>query len=126
MDEVMYNMEKYNVRSPADLLHTVSELQPETAAEFLSVLEDYQFHILINQARSQKDKDLARSISSVSKKYFGVYAEPVGALEYDNAVWQSLRNRKHLLMQNPHSRIYGQLLTVTRSLVDPNRYRKVA
>lgn len=126
IQEIMENTEKYNVNSPADLLHVIHELEPEAGAELAQAFLGYEFNILINQTRSHKDRFMAKSIASVCRKYFGVEAQVAGHLDYDNAVWQSLRNRKHLLMAHPHSPLYNQLMTITRSLVDPSLYRKVA
>lgn len=126
INEIMSNMHKYNVKSPADLLHAISELEPLSSESFLHALDNYSFHILLNQARSYKDKSLGDSMKSVCKKYFGINANSIGTLDYDNAVWQSLRQRKHLLMASPHSPIYGQLLSITRSLIDPTPVNKVA
>ena len=125
ISELMSDPVKYGIKSPADLLYVLSQKDPERGAQLMNIMSTYEFHILTNQTRSLKDRDLGSSIKSVCHKYFGIQSTYVGNLDYDNGVWQALRNRKHLLMQNPHSPLYGQFLSMTRLLVDPMTFRKV-
>jgi flagellar biosynthesis protein FlhG len=59
---------------------------------------------------------MGMALQSVCNKYFGFPCEFLGGLEYDNAVWQSLRQRHHLLMANRQSHLYAQLMGIARKI----------
>jgi flagellar biosynthesis protein FlhG len=65
--------------------------------------------VLVNQARDQADIDLGISMEHVCQKYFGFPAKSVGYLNYDEAVLKSLKNRRLLVSEFPHSMIDKRL-----------------
>ena len=75
--------------------------------------------------RTNKDVELGFAIQSVCQKYFGLNAHYLGHLDHDNAVWQSLRKKRPLLLEYPNSRLYTQILGITRDLVNPNSRKLV-
>ncbi|MCB0407979.1 MAG: P-loop NTPase [Bdellovibrionales bacterium] len=117
LNEIMEKKDELNIRSPGDLLHYLSKHEPERGAQLSELMNQFQINLVLNQGRSQKDLELAPSIKSVCKKYFGISCELLGQIEHDNAVWQSLRRRKHLLVDCPQSRLYTQLMYISRSLM---------
>tara|TARA_B100000749_G_scaffold122825_1_gene93975 strand:- start:229449 stop:230417 length:969 start_codon:yes stop_codon:yes gene_type:complete len=114
--DLMARKDELNLRCPADLLHIINQVEPEKGPALTRILSRYKFDIILNQTRTFKDNSMGHSIQSVTKKYFGVPSEYLGNVDYDNAVWQSLRKNKHLLVESPHSRIYAQLLGISRDL----------
>lgn len=121
--ELMTKQKTLGIRSPNDLL---GRLYKEEGVNTLKEqIDQFQFNIILNQCRSYKDISLGNSIKSVSQKYFGLPAEFLGHVDYDNAVWQSLRARKHLLVEHPHSRLYTQLMQLSRKLAQ-TKIRRVA
>ncbi|MBC7661268.1 MAG: AAA family ATPase [Chitinophagaceae bacterium] len=65
--------------------------------------------IMVNQARDQSDIDLGLSMEHVCQKYFGFASKSVGYLNYDEAVLKSLKNRRLLVSEFPHSMIAKRL-----------------
>ena len=65
------------------------------------------------------------ALQSVCNKYFGFTSEFLGGLEYDNAVWQSLRQRHHLLMANRQTHLYAQLMSMARKIAKPKQHKAV-
>ena len=65
--------------------------------------------ILVNQVRDQSDIDLGLSMEHVCQKYFGFPSKSVGYLNYDDAVLKSLKNRRLLVSEFPHSMIAKRL-----------------
>lgn len=114
--ELMTNRESLGLRSPADLLKAISARQPETGMKLQKMMADLNFEIILNQARTLKDADLGPSIQGVCTKYFGIPFNYLGHVEHDNAVWQALRKRSHLLHEYPHSKVYAQMMAITRRL----------
>ena len=125
IDGVMSNKSQWGIRSPADLLRVVCEQDPTNGERLRRHMEQMQFELLLNQSRSFKDTELGPQVKSVCQKYFGVPCDLIGQLDYDNAVWQSLRKKKPLLIEYPHSRLYAQLLSISRRLTNAHS-KKVA
>lgn len=113
------------IRSPADLLRHVNEVDPTAGLRLADRISGFQVHILLNQVRSPRDIELGHSMKSVCKKYFGIESNYIGHLDHDNAVWQSLRKRSPLIIEHPHSRIVGQFLSITKSLLNPQSAKAV-
>lgn len=127
-DEIAMIMERKNdfgVRTPGDLIHYLGKNNPEKGGELEELMNRFKIDIILNQGRSQKDLELAPALESVCRKYFGIPCEMLGQIEYDNAVWQSLRRRKHLLVDCPTSRLYTQLMGISRSLVKSKKRKAV-
>lgn len=114
--ELMSNRDSLGLRSPADLLKAISTRQPEAGMRLQQMMADLNFEVILNQARTLKDADLGPSIQNVCTKYFGIPFNYLGHVEHDNAVWQALRKRRHLLHEYPHSKVYAQMMTITRRL----------
>jgi flagellar biosynthesis protein FlhG len=98
--------------------------------DFFDDLKEHPIRLIVNQARSQQDQDLGHSIKSVSVKYYDFPLDFLGALDFDNAVWQSVRARQAFLVEKPFSPVAGELLAITRHLsaTNPftNPYRQVS
>jgi flagellar biosynthesis protein FlhG len=120
IDEAMDQRNRYNIRSPSDLVRHVENISPEIGKVFRTEIEKMKLNIVINQARTQSDADLGLSIQSVCRRYFGIHSTFVGAIDYDNAVWQALRRKRPLLIDNPNTYIVGQLSRIVKNLIDPH------
>lgn len=125
VDEIMNHCNDRGVRSPADLLRAIREQDPDNGARLVERMQKLHFRLVMNQSRGQKDVELGRSIPSVCQKYFGIPASFLGHLDYDNAVWQSLRKMRPMLIEYPHSRLYSQLMAMTRDLMQDLRKKAV-
>lgn len=110
---------KVPVKSPAELLRALESNFPEVSPALEEVLGQLHFQIVLNQIRTAQDRQLGKGIRSVCQRHFGLNCSYLGALSYDNAVWQSLRQKKHLLVANPYSHLYAQIMGLARKLADP-------
>jgi flagellar biosynthesis protein FlhG len=113
------------IRSPADLIRHLNRTNPEIGGHLMSKISGYQVQILLNQVRTRQDIDLGVSMKSVCSKYFGIQANYLGYVDHDNAVWQSLRKRRPLIVEFPYSSIVGQFLGITKNLLNPHSLRAV-
>lgn len=125
IENIMRDHGRLGVKSPADLIRQIKKEDPENGARLAQYMRYLEFNIILNQARTAKDADLGRSIPSVCNKYFGIPAQFLGHLDYDNAVWQSLRKRSPLLLEYPHSRLYAQFMAITRDLAHAHNEKAV-
>lgn len=83
-------------------------------------LDQKPVRILVNQSRSQQDRDLGYSMQSVCRKYYDMPVSYIGHLDFDNAVWQSVRIRRPVLIDKPFTPLAGQLLSVAKDLTQSN------
>ncbi len=76
--------------------------------------------LIINSTRSQPDQNLGYSIKSVCNKYYDLSLDYVGGIDFDNAVWQSIKVRRPFLLEKPFTPLAGQFLSITKYLVAPD------
>lgn len=103
--------------SPADLLKKLREDFPVAGERIIREVEKFTPSLIINQVREQKDIEIGHSITAVSKRYFNLNIKFSGYLHYDSAVWQSVKNRKPLLMQFPDSRLVNNFEKIVGNLL---------
>lgn len=121
----MDSRNEYGIRSPADLIERVRELNPDTGAKFASKIQEFHIQLLLNQVRTRDDINLGHSMKSVCRKYFGIDAHYMGHIDHDNAVWQALRKRRPVLLEFPQSSLVGQFMNATKHLLNPHSLRAV-
>lgn len=88
-------------------------------------LSTHPVRLIMNCSRSQTHADLGYSMRSVCNKYYDVSLDYLGAIEYDNAVWQSVRNMAPFLVSQPFTPLAGQFLGICKQLIDPEELRAV-
>jgi flagellar biosynthesis protein FlhG len=98
-----------------------SGIQPD----YFEVLMANPIRLLVNGCRSQANVDLGPSMKSVCYKYYDFKIDFIGAIDYDNAVWQCIRNREPVLIAQPFTPLAGQFLTTCKQLIDPRDLRAV-
>lgn len=125
IEAAMDSRNQHGIRSPADLLRFIAQSNPEAGMRLAQKISDFQIQVLLNQVRTRQDIDLGHSMKSVCKKYFGIEANYLGYIDHDNAVWQSLRKRRPLVVEYPYSSIVGQFMQTTKNLLNPTALRAV-
>lgn len=88
--------------------------------DYFSELDQKPVRILVNQSRSQQDRDLGHSMKSVCRKFYDVPLSYIGSIDYDNAVWQSVRSRTPVLIDKPFTPLAGQFLSMSKELTQSN------
>jgi flagellar biosynthesis protein FlhG len=73
--------------------------------------------ILINQTRSQADADIGKAMEIAAQRYFGFTSQLLGHLNYDEAAWKALRNKRLLLQDFPQALISKKLGDATLALL---------
>jgi flagellar biosynthesis protein FlhG len=105
------------IRSPSELFREVNRTNPDAAMRLKREIEKFHPKLIVNQARTQADIEIGNSVKAVCKKYFGVEVDYLGHLDYDSAVWQSVRRKRPLLLEFPNSRLVASLDQMTRSVL---------
>lgn len=125
IDAAMDSRSQNGIRSPADLIRYLNQSNPEVGTTLSGKIQNFRIQLLLNQVRTRQDIDLGHSMKSVCKKYFGIEANYLGYVDHDNAVWQSLRKKRPLIVEFPYSSIVGQFLGISKNLLNPQSLRAV-
>ncbi len=99
--------------------------QPGIHYNFFEALSTKPVRLIVNSCRSPSNADLGHSMRSVCQKYYDLGIDFVAAIDYDNAVWQSLRCHKPALIAQPFTPLAGQFLATCKHLIDPEELRAV-
>lgn len=126
IDELLANRDTHGIKNPSDLIRVLVGREPVLGMKLKNIMADLNYKIVLNQARTRQEVDMGYALQSVCNKYFGFTCEFLGGLEYDNAVWQSLRQKHHLLMANRQSHLYAQLMGIARKMAKPLPQEKAA
>lgn len=116
IDMAMDQKNPLEIRSPSDLLREVTKYSPEMGVKLREEIAKFRPKVIINQARTQTDIDIGFSIKSVCKKYFGIDMEYIGYLDYESAVWQSVRKRRPLMLEFPNSKLVANFERIIHHL----------
>lgn len=81
--------------------------------------------LVINQTRNFEDERLGESIKSICNKFYFTEIQSLGSLQYDNAVWQSGRQRAPVITHQPFNPLVGQIQSLVKHLVDRTTQRAV-
>lgn len=125
IDELIANAASLQVKSPSDLMRLLIQQEPVLGQKLKGILSELNYEIVLNQARTRQEIDMGYALQSVCNKYFGFPCNFLGGLEYDNAVWQSLRQKHHLLMANRQTHLYAQLMAMARKIAKPRQEKAV-
>lgn len=125
IEAAMDSRNNLGIKSPADLVRYIHQTNPEAGLRLSNKISDFSIQLLLNQVRTRQDIELGHSMKSVCKKYFGIEANYLGYVDHDNAVWQSLRKRRPMVIEYPYSSIVGQFLQISKNLLNPAALRAV-
>jgi flagellar biosynthesis protein FlhG len=98
-------------------LRSLEEVHPQIIRHIYQALSGRLVGFVVNQIRSQKDIDVAQSMSLISNNFFGFSTLPLGYLNYDDAAWKSLRNRRLLVSDFPHSILSRRLSEISSKIL---------
>lgn len=101
---------------PFSQLQAFAAKNPEVGQKILELMQMTQLGILMNQVRTQGDRDLGTSMTQICQQYFGFNAEFLGSVDHDDAVWKSVRNRRPLVMDQPDGPIAADLASIAKAL----------
>lgn len=124
--KLLNHKERFNIKTPSQLISFLEEKEPELGQILRKRIESIKPLILINQARSHQDQILAHSIEKICTQYFSMKCEAVGHVNYDSAVWQSLRALRPLQIEQAKSNTTIELSRVFDKLADEKSLRNLS
>lgn len=105
-------------QSPATLIERAIEIDPTLGQKLKHEINKLNPKLVINQVRTQADIDIGFSMKSICRRYFGVNMDFIGYLDYDAAVWQSVKKRRPLLMEFPNSKLVNNFDRIVTRLME--------
>ena len=94
LKEAMLESESAGLRSPADLISYVSQRSAQTGQILQRELGRMPLKLVVNQARLPEEYQLGNAMTAACRKYLGISMEFLGTIPYDQAVWESIRERR--------------------------------
>jgi len=94
---------------PLDMAHRAPEVR--------SAIAGLDAELVLNGVRSKADIDLGTGIATAVRRRFGLPVRFIGHVEYDDAVWVSLRRRRPLLIEHPEARASKCIEKILRRLL---------
>lgn len=117
IDSTMNRRNELGIQTPADLVRTLEQLYPDVGGRIRAALSRFDMKLILNQARTEADAEIGFGIRNVCKKYFGINLDYLGCLEYDSAVWQSVRRKRPLALEFPSSTLVPTIQKIVGNLV---------
>ncbi|MGH1467447.1 MAG: MinD/ParA family ATP-binding protein [Bdellovibrionales bacterium] len=112
INSILSNKADLGINTPADLLRYITTKFPNTGNQIVQKILAHKPQIIINQCRSPRDQKIGKSLSHVSRQYFGQEVDFLGYLDFDNRVWQSIRAMKPLFLESPDSETLREFRTL--------------
>lgn len=101
--------------APTDL---VKRLEGHALAdEVRELIEDFDFRFIMNQARARSDLELGSAMASAARRRLGVRLGYMGYIDSDDAVLNSLRAGRPLLVESPGTKASRNIEKVARTLL---------
>lgn len=115
--EAMDQRNERGIRNPIDLLREIESIDPQEGARFVETMRAFRPRIIVNGVRTAEDVKLGFAVGSVCRKYFGIEAEYLGYVNYDDAARKSVSARQPVLETDSGSDAAIYLQRIARKIV---------
>ncbi|MGY8735913.1 MAG: MinD/ParA family ATP-binding protein [bacterium] len=105
------------IRTPLDLLREIEAADTAEGHRFVETMRVFRPRIIVNGVRTAEDVKLGFSVSSVCKKYFGIEAEYLGYVNFDDEARQSVSMRRPIVDLRPDADVSIYLQRIARKLL---------
>lgn len=119
VEEAMGDRGSAGMRTPADLVRYVEQRDPEGGARLRAELAMFPLELVVNQCRTREEHQLGPAVSDACRKYFGIPMRFLGSIPYDDAVWQSVRRRRPVMVDKPDADASRSIRRIAASLHTP-------
>lgn len=122
--------DRFKLRSIERALHDLSPLPPppaiiqallriDSSLAETAVNELARIHpcLVVNQSRVRGDVELGPSMRFIAERYLGISLDYIGHIDYDDAVWLTVRRRRPLLIDSPTSKSARNIERIARRLL---------
>ena len=80
-------------------------------------LAHFRVSLILNMVRSNQDIVLGSAVKSVLQKYLGLAVDYVGYVEYNDAVWRSVRERKPFMLNYMATGCASNIVTLAENIL---------
>ena len=107
----------YGIRTPKELIAHLRQRGGEFARFIDFQVESFCPQMVLNQVRNQNDIRIGAAMENACQKYFGLKLRFLGHIEHDEVVWQSVLQRRPVLLDHPQSAAASRLMIVGNKLL---------
>jgi flagellar biosynthesis protein FlhG len=108
----------WGIKTPLDLLAAVEKEDPEETEPLKREINAFHPRFVVNQVRGTADVAIGHQLVTACARHLGIRATYGGYVEYDDAVWQCVRQRRLFMAESPRCRAAEQVARLARSLVE--------
>lgn len=105
------------IQTPLDLLREIEAVDTAEARRFVETMRVFRPRVIVNGVRTAEDVKLGFAVISVCKKYFGVEAEYLGYVNYDDEARRSVSMRRPIVDIKPDADVSIYLQRISRKLL---------
>lgn len=113
---VMSEKTDEEIKTPLHLLNAIKEKDPSRGERLVNEMLKFNPKVVVNMVRTSADVDLGASVTFACKRYFGINVNFLGYVNYSNSIWQSIRNRKPLIVDFPNSTMVTSFTNIMKNL----------
>ncbi len=121
IEEAMDEKNRQGIRTPFDLLDAVEKKDEAAGRALKAKSRSFRPRLIINQVRYPEDERLGPSMASVCRKHLGIDVECLGAIQYEDVVWQANRRKKPFMLVFPDSKAGQGLEQAAVNLLSSSR-----
>ncbi len=121
IDKGIKQRQGYTFETVFDLLEVIEKLEPNLGVMIANYLSSLDIKLIVNQARTNRDRIIAQNLAIAAKKYFGIPIDFLGSVSYDAGLRKGLLQRKPLTAYYPHSQAFEELIEITQKISPQHR-----
>ncbi len=117
VDHMWQKREKYKIKNLKDLIDCLKNSFSYIGDILDQEVAKFKIYVILNKVRSSQDILVGASVKSIFMKYLGLNSQFVGYIEYDDAVWRSIRNRQPFMLSYASSRCGKEIEAISENLL---------
>jgi flagellar biosynthesis protein FlhG len=117
IESAMDQKNPHGIRTPLDLLRVVEREDSEGVAPLKREMAAFRPRFILNQVRDDADIPIGHQLVAACARHLGIKATYAGFVHYEDAVWQSVRQRRLFMVESPQSRAAQEIRTLAKALV---------
>ncbi len=117
VDEMLRVGNPYGIRTPKELIAHLRQRGGEFSRFIDEQVDAFRPKMILNQVRHQNDTRIGNAMENACQKYFGLKLQFIGHIEHDEVVWQSVLQRRPVLLDHPGSNAAKRLMAVGGAII---------
>ena len=107
----------HKVNTPKELIDYLNKLGGKSTVFVEEQLQIFRPKIILNQVRTERDKQVGRAMKAACSKYFNLDMTFLGYISEDESVWKSVLDRKPIAVSHPDCVPMKQLKTICSDIL---------